>query len=79
MITGDITIFVNRMQRADIPLDHVCYELDEHDWQKFCRELEAMHVNYSHDERYYSYVESMRYMGISVRKRPSNPKVDEGR
>jgi hypothetical protein len=73
MITGDITIFVNRMQRANIPLDHVCYELDEHEWQLFCRELEALHVNYSREERDYSYVENMRYMGIPVRKRTDNP------
>jgi len=68
MITSDITILINRLQRANIPLDHLCYELDEHEWRLFCRELEALHVSYSNEERDYSYAENVRYMGMPVRK-----------
>jgi len=68
-IQADITILIDRLKRANIPMDHLCYELDEHEWGAFCRELEAMHVNYSNEDRDYSYVENMQFMGMPIRKR----------
>ncbi len=70
-IQGDITILIDRLKRANIPMEHLCYELDENEWQAFCRELEAMHIDYASGERDYSYVENMRFMGMPIRKRTS--------
>ena len=72
-IQTDITILVNRLKRADIPLDHLCYELSEHEWESFVRELEAMHLRWGDEVRDYSYVENMRFMGMPVRKRVTVP------
>jgi extradiol dioxygenase family protein len=76
-IQGDITILIDRLKRANIPMEHLCYELDEHEWQTFCRELEAMHIDYRDEDRDYSYVENMRFMGMPIRKRSAvNPEAN---
>jgi hypothetical protein len=69
-IITDIATMVDRLARANIPSEHLCYMLDEHEWRSFTSEIEEMHLTYSNDPaRDYSYIEEMRFMGMHVRKR----------
>ena len=65
-IVYDIQKMVERLYRADIALDNLCYELDEHEWQKFTRYLEGLA---SYRESDTSYLEDCIYMGLHIRKR----------
>jgi len=67
-IVTDIATMVDRLARANIPSEHLCYMLDEHEWRSFTSEVEEMHVSYTSADRDYSYVEEMRFMGMRVRK-----------
>jgi hypothetical protein len=69
-VVYDIQKMVERLYRADISFDHLAYELDEHDWQKFTRYLEGLA---SWRESDTSYLEECIYMGLHIRKRtPAN-------
>lgn len=76
-IVTDITIMVDRLARANIPTEHLCYMLDEHEWLSFTSEIEEMHVSYTRENRDYSYIEEMRFMGMHVRKRTIKPGADQ--
>jgi hypothetical protein len=76
-IVAEITIIVNRLACADIPSDHLCYMLDEHEWRSFINEIEEMHVSYASQNRDYSYIEEMRFMGMHVRKRSTSTSQSE--
>ena len=66
----DIPLMIDRLRRAGIALDHLCYELDELDWQKFMRYLEGFSKYTGRD---LSYIESCSYMGMRIRKRVADP------
>lgn len=68
-IVTDIATMVDRLNRANIPSEHLCYMLDEHEWLSFTREIEEMHVSYASGNRDYSYIKEMRFMGMHVRQR----------
>lgn len=72
-IVADITIMVDRLKRANIPSEHLCYMLDEHDWLRFTQEIEEMHVGYEQGNRDYSYIKEMRFVGMHVRQYTSKP------
>jgi len=77
-IVTDIATLVDRLARANIPSEHLCYMLDEQEWREFMREIEEMHINYASSDRDYSYIEEMRFMGMHVRKRTSNTVSEHG-
>ena len=61
---------IDRLRRADIPLDNLCYELYEADWNEFMRYLESFSRYAGND---LSYVEDCEYMGMRIRKRRADP------
>lgn len=65
-VANDIAVMVERLRRADIPLDNLCYQLDELHWQEFMRHLEGFSRYTGRD---LSYAEDVMYMGMMVRKR----------
>lgn len=60
---------IDRLRRADIPLNNLCYELDEQKWQEFMRYLEGFA---KFEGRDLSYCEDCYYMGMHIRKRRSD-------
>lgn len=76
-IVTDIATMVDRLARANIQTEHLCYMLDEHEWRSFTSELEEMHVSYAGADRDYSYIEEARFMGMHVRKRTAKPGADQ--
>jgi hypothetical protein len=65
-VPNDIITMVDRLKRADIPTHHICYELDEEEWQEL--------VDYvGKFERYagrdLSYIDDMTFMGLHIRKK----------
>lgn len=62
----DIPVLIDRLRRADIPLDHLCYELEEEEWQGFTEYLKRF-TRYENADL--SYVDHFRYMGLNIRKR----------
>lgn len=65
-VEHDIQIFIERMRQADIPLDRLCYWLDEHEWRTFTEYLEGFRLYGNTD---LSYVERCLYKGLQIRKR----------
>jgi len=65
-IPNDITVMVDRLKRADIPLDNLCYELDEFEWRELIRHVEGF-ARYT--DKDLSYVDDIHYMGLHIRKR----------
>ena len=68
-IVYEIQKMVERLYRANIPFDDLCYELDEHKWQQFTHYLEGLA---SYRESNYSYLEDCIYMGLHIRKRTTS-------
>lgn len=63
---NDIIRMVERLRRAQIPIDNLCYEVDEPDWQDFMRSLENASM---YPSSYFGYLEECHYMGLHIRKR----------
>ena len=76
-IVTDIVTMVDQLARANIPSEHLCYMLDEHDWLRFTREIEEMHISYANGNRDYSYIKEMRFMGMHVREYASTSGVTD--
>lgn len=66
-ISGDIIAMVERLKRADVSLDNLCYLLDEQEWHNLCQYLES--VAYYHPRIDLSYASELQFYGIEVRKR----------
>lgn len=62
----DIPVLIDRLRRADISLEHLCYELNEHEWRRFTEYLKCF-TRYENADL--SYVEDCTYMGLHIRKR----------
>jgi len=54
-------------------MDHLCYELDEHEWREFIGDMERM----TYEQRDYSYTDEFIYMGLHVRKRTDKSKGEQ--
>lgn len=67
-IAQDITIMVVRLGNADVPKHHLCYLLDENEWQEFMRQIGSFPQFKGQD---LSYLEEYQFMGMTVIKRPS--------
>lgn len=61
---------IDRLRRANIPLDNLCYELEELEWNEFMRYLEGF-ARYAGKDL--SYVDECEYMGMRIRKRGARP------
>lgn len=66
-IDQEITATVYQLRNANIPLDSLCYLLDEDQWRELEQYINKMAL-YPR-ERDLSYVDSARFMGIEIRKR----------
>lgn len=64
----DIPVMIDRLRRADIPLDHLCYELNEEEWRRF---TEYLKLSTRYRDADLSYIEDCSYMGMRIRKRES--------
>jgi hypothetical protein len=60
---------IDRLRRADIPLKHLCYEIDEHEWNTFLHYLQGFDRYRNAD---LSYIEECTFMGMHIRKRTSD-------
>lgn len=65
-VAQDIPILIDRLRRADIPMDHLCYELDEHEWREFIKHIEKFQRYQDAD---LTYIDDATYMGLHIRKR----------
>lgn len=66
---NDITVMIDRLRRAGIPMDNLCYELDEPEWRRFLEYLQGFARYQGKD---LSYVEDCHYMGLHIQKRRSD-------
>lgn len=66
LVSQKIYELVYRLKHADIPLDSLCYMLDELDWREFMNYCEQFAQYKGRD---LSYAESVMYLGLEVRKR----------
>ena len=64
-IQRDITIMVDRLRRADIPMDRLCYQLNEWQWMEFTAYMQAVSKYHGAD---LSYIKDCTYMGLRIRK-----------
>ena len=69
-ISGDIIAMVQRLNRADVPLAHLCYLLDEEEWRSLCAYLES--VAYFRKDFDLTYAKKLTFYGIEVRKRDAD-------
>jgi hypothetical protein len=73
-VVYDIQKLIVRLKQADISLDGLCYELDEHRWQEFTKYLQGL-TRYQEND--FSYMEDCLYMGLRVRKRSQSTSEGE--
>jgi hypothetical protein len=66
-VDQEIMMMRDRLLRAGIPLDNLCYLLDEDQWLEL--EQYVNKFNLVPMQRDLSYVDHARFMGIEVRKR----------
>lgn len=67
-ISNDIYTLIHRLKRAEIDVDHLCYEIDEADWPQW---LEYLNGFGRYQDKDLTYIEEMTFMGLKVRKRPA--------
>lgn len=73
-VSHDIPVLVNRLKNADIPMDNLCYEINDTEWRELVKYLEEFVPNPGNVDL--SYAEDIYYFGMHVRKRTTpNPEV----
>lgn len=63
-VAYDIQKMIARLKQADISLEHLCYELNEHEWADFTKYLQGLT---RHQDT--SYMVDCMHMGLHIRKR----------
>ena len=57
---------IDRLRRANIPLENLCYEVDEIEWNTF---LDYLQKSSRYQDADLSYIVRCTYMGMSIRLR----------
>jgi len=68
-VVTELTATIDRLRRANIPADKLCYLLDDREWQEFAKFVQGFGRYQDLD---LSYVNEVTYMGIRVRRQQPN-------
>ncbi len=70
-VIRDIAVIVERLHLAEVPIDHLCYELDEDEWNDLAACMARTAPGLYRD---LNYAEDCVCMGLHVRRRRKEPK-----